>query len=199
MPELDKESTNRNRKIELLKKTALIFAEKGYQACTVQEITQVLNISKGGLYWHFKSKEELYIQVCDAYCISSVKAIQSMLEKKSLSFGEFYQGFYTLLYGYLDDPVQVDLVIDFYAEAKRSKIIQSRMKEMALKREEALSQLLQRLVDEKVIEKIDVKWTSQALVSALMGLVFKFRLVPDKTSVLEEFEGFFNGFFGKPK
>lgn len=199
IPEKPKEFTNRNRKGELLSKTAKIFAEKGYQACTVQEIALALSISKGGLYWHFKSKEELYLQVCESYCISSVEAIQLMLEKDSVTFEELHGKFTMLLEGYLDDPIQVDLIIDFYAEAKRSKLIHSKLIELMAQREKLLIILIKKLVFEKIVEPIDPIWTAKTLVSSLMGLLLKFALLRDKKMVIEEFDLFFASFFQKKK
>jgi len=199
IPEKPKEFTNRNRKGELLSKTAKIFAEKGYQACTVQEIALALSISKGGLYWHFKSKEELYLQVCESYCISSVEAIQLMLEKDSVTFEELHGKFTMLLEGYLDDPIQVDLIIDFYAEAKRSKLIHNKLIELMAQREKLLIILIKKLVFENIVEPIDPMWTAKTLVSSLMGLLLKFALLRDKKMVIEEFDLFFASFFQKKK
>lgn len=199
IPEKPKEFTNRNRKGELLSKTAKIFAEKGYQACTVQEIALALSISKGGLYWHFKSKEELYLQVCESYCISSVEAIQLMLEKDSVTFEELHGKFTMLLEGYLDDPIQVDLIIDFYAEAKRSKLIHNKLIELMAQREKLLIILIKKLVFENIVEPIDPIWTAKTLVSSLMGLLLKFALLRDKKMVIEEFDLFFASFFQKKK
>lgn len=36
-----------------------LFIEKGYDQTTIQDILDALNLSKGGLYHHFKSKEEI--------------------------------------------------------------------------------------------------------------------------------------------
>lgn len=36
-----------------------LFIEKGYEQTTIQDILHALNLSKGGLYHHFKSKEEI--------------------------------------------------------------------------------------------------------------------------------------------
>lgn len=197
IPAKPKELTSRNRKGELLRKTAKIFAEKGYQACTVQEIALALSISKGGLYWHFKSKEELYLQVCESYCISSVEAIQLMLEKDKVTFEELQNQFTMLLEGYLDDPVQIDLIIDFYAEAKRSKLIHDKLLELLAQREKLLIILIKKLIFENIIEPVDPTWTARTLVSSLMGLLLKFTLLRDKELVVEEFEIFFANFFQK--
>lgn len=40
-----------------------LFAEKGYEATSIEEITAVVGIAKGTLYYHFESKEELFKQL----------------------------------------------------------------------------------------------------------------------------------------
>lgn len=37
-----------------------LFAQKGYDATSVEEITSVVGIAKGTLYYHFTSKEEIF-------------------------------------------------------------------------------------------------------------------------------------------
>lgn len=37
-----------------------LFAKKGYEATSVEEITSVVGVAKGTLYYHFSSKEEIF-------------------------------------------------------------------------------------------------------------------------------------------
>ena len=37
-----------------------LFAEKGYDATSVEEITSIVGVAKGTLYYHFSSKEEIF-------------------------------------------------------------------------------------------------------------------------------------------
>lgn len=43
----------------ILAAAAAVFAEVGYEAATISEILQRANVTKGALYFHFASKEEL--------------------------------------------------------------------------------------------------------------------------------------------
>ena len=40
-----------------------LFASKGYAGTSMNDIISKVGISKGSVYWHFKSKEEIFIQV----------------------------------------------------------------------------------------------------------------------------------------
>ena len=37
-----------------------LFAEKGYENTSIEEITATVGVAKGTLYYHFASKEEIF-------------------------------------------------------------------------------------------------------------------------------------------
>jgi AcrR family transcriptional regulator len=57
-------ATNRDEKEKIIIKTAMkLFATKGFNATPIQEIANQSGISKGAVYLHFKSKEDLLLAV----------------------------------------------------------------------------------------------------------------------------------------
>ncbi len=57
--------------VYLLKTSAAIFAEKGYHSTSIRDIARATGMSLSGLYYYFKSKEELLFLIQD-YCFSTV-------------------------------------------------------------------------------------------------------------------------------
>lgn len=53
------------RKEQIIHESLKLFSLKGFQATSIQDILEKAGISKGGLYNHFKSKEDLFMQVLD--------------------------------------------------------------------------------------------------------------------------------------
>lgn len=53
-----------------------LFSEKGYEKTTIQDIVNALGMSKGAIYHHFKSKEE----ILDAICYQSYHNNDAILE-----------------------------------------------------------------------------------------------------------------------
>lgn len=45
---------------------AALFAERGYHATTMQDLTEATGLTAGGLYHYIGSKEQLLIAICDA-------------------------------------------------------------------------------------------------------------------------------------
>ncbi len=57
----------------ILEAAELVFAENGYHEALVDEIGKRTSISKGGLYFHFPSKERLFFAVMDRLADKLVK------------------------------------------------------------------------------------------------------------------------------
>lgn len=56
-----------------------LFAEKGYDATSIEEITSVVGVAKGTLYYHFSSKEELFYFLVE----EGMKLLKNSIEIKT--------------------------------------------------------------------------------------------------------------------
>ena len=54
------QSEKKSSRERLLEAAAKVFAERGYQAASVDEIAAAAGLSKGAVYWNFSSKDELF-------------------------------------------------------------------------------------------------------------------------------------------
>ncbi|MBR5672611.1 MAG: TetR family transcriptional regulator, partial [Spirochaetales bacterium] len=43
-----------------------LFMEKGYSHTSMEDIAKAANVTRGAIYWHFKSKEDFVIAVADS-------------------------------------------------------------------------------------------------------------------------------------
>jgi AcrR family transcriptional regulator len=56
-----------------------LFAEKGYDATSIEEITSAVGVAKGTLYYHFSSKEEIFYFLVD----EGMKLLKNSIEIKT--------------------------------------------------------------------------------------------------------------------
>jgi AcrR family transcriptional regulator len=47
------------RRQAILEAAIGVFAQHGFDAATIDDIARAAGLSKGGLYWHFKSKDDI--------------------------------------------------------------------------------------------------------------------------------------------
>lgn len=56
-----------DRKDKIVESTFLLFLDKGIEGTSLKDIIKKANISNGGFYYYFKSKEDLIIEVIETY------------------------------------------------------------------------------------------------------------------------------------
>ena len=52
-----------NTRREILKAALEVFYQKGYSRTTIDEIAARINLTKGAVYWHFKNKPDLLVEL----------------------------------------------------------------------------------------------------------------------------------------
>jgi len=51
--------TGKDSRTKILQSATRLFGRRGFQGTTIEDVTRESGISRGALYWHFKSKSEL--------------------------------------------------------------------------------------------------------------------------------------------
>lgn len=79
------------RKQYILETAQKVFFAKGYQSTTMNDITQAVELSKGTLYSHFKSKDALLFELLGQYQAASLESIQKLSETQSSGLSKLVQ------------------------------------------------------------------------------------------------------------
>lgn len=83
----------------IMEKALELFAEQGFEATSVQQITERCGISKGAFYLSFKSKDELIISLIDHFMTQIVTEIDYKVRtigNESLLYDFYYSSFHAL-------------------------------------------------------------------------------------------------------
>src|SRR5436190_12596775 len=67
----------------LLAAALAVFAERGYRDASVDEVAERAGYSKGALYWHFSSKDDLFYALLEERILKPWEESISMLESAS--------------------------------------------------------------------------------------------------------------------
>ena len=62
-----------------------LFAQKGYAATSIEEITATVGVAKGTLYYHFSSKEEIFNFLIE----EGMKLLQNSIDIKTAKFTNY--------------------------------------------------------------------------------------------------------------
>src|SRR4051812_15717846 len=70
-----------DQKARIRRKAAKLFAENGYDATGIQELSEAVGLGRGALYHHIGSKELLLFDIITQSVISVVQEAEAILEQ----------------------------------------------------------------------------------------------------------------------
>ena len=78
-----------SRRQAILKSARKLFFDKGFKSVTVEQIARRAELSKGSIYLHFRSKEEIYSQILLNDIAAFQKKISTLLQSGDTPTGIF--------------------------------------------------------------------------------------------------------------
>lgn len=80
----DKDATRQR----ILEAAEEVFAEKGYHGTVVEDIIRVAKTSKGGFYFHFPSKQGIFLALIDMLAPKLMAAVDRAMEREETAIGK---------------------------------------------------------------------------------------------------------------
>jgi AcrR family transcriptional regulator len=66
-------------RVKLLKMALSVFSAKGYAAATLDDVAKAAKVTRGAIYWHFKSKADLYNTLIQELSARGTTVVQQAL------------------------------------------------------------------------------------------------------------------------
>lgn len=141
-----------------------LFAEKGYEATSIEEITATVGVAKGTLYYHFSSKEEIF----DFLIEEGIKLLQNSVDIKTAKYTNYLDKIKAIVLIQIKIVSKYENIItiilsQFWGNEKRNQKCKDLVYEYINKIED--------IVKEGIAEKQIKEGDSKAIASEIYGLI----------------------------
>lgn len=160
----------------LMKEAAFqLFAEKGYAATSIDDITKQAGYTKGAFYTHFNNKEEIFLQIMDERMLMLHQQIQEGITGKidSTDTKELVNNIFNFLLESTQNETWTSMYIEFIANSNRISEIQNKLSIMYRDWKELIKNMLDILVSKK---QITPKISNEDLAVAIIALFDGFNI-----------------------
>lgn len=123
----DRQSQKAQTRVRLLDAALAVFAQRGYQQATVDDIAAGAGHSKGAFYFHFSSKEEIFRELLKLWSerrTARLKVLDSPVPEAAL-----LEGIESFLSYEGRDRSWPPLVLEFWAQGRRDPSVQRALQE----------------------------------------------------------------------
>jgi AcrR family transcriptional regulator len=157
------------RKNQILDAATQVFMQKGFDKARMDDIVEETGLSKGTLYWYFKSKYDIIINILDRIFLNIFDKLDSQQKDSDLSASE-------ALWQFTGEAIQdykkmlglMPVAYEFLALAFRNKVVQKALKQYFDHYMEALVPIIQRGIDSGEFRSVDA---TEAAIAA--GAIFE--------------------------
>jgi len=162
----------KSKKEKLIEAATLCFAEKGYHSTTVDDIAAHAGMTKGGVYWYFRSKREIFMAILEENIIinraiwDKIDRLSNELSPKELLFA----GGMLFIERIMEDPFLQRLHDEIRAEAVKDPAVREKLFENISTGVGYIGRYFEKAIKREALRVGDFRRLSFCIVMTIMGL-----------------------------
>lgn len=173
------------RKQQIIKAATAVFARKGFAQASMEDIVQESGLSKGGLYWHFKSKDDIIAAVIDQFFSAEFSGIDAILASPIPVAEKLTQLARQSMQDANNQLSQLQNIwLEFYALAGREGAFRDRLLVYMNQYIEVLTGLIQAGVAAGEFRAVEPEQTAIAMTAQFEGLLLLWAIDPGRINLL---------------
>jgi AcrR family transcriptional regulator len=166
------------RRREILEAALRIFARKGYSAASMADITRESGLTRGGIYWHFSSKWEIFLEMFREHRRHNL-SLWERIEEIGLTPDALVEGGLLFMDELIHNPWVAKVYKEVEIEAVRREEIRGEYNAMYDEIRARISAQLQRGVQAGLIRPLDTDSLAYSLVALVDGILTQYWLSGD--------------------
>jgi len=177
----EKKIKGEETKKKIIEGAEILFTENGYDSTTVQNICNKAEISKGAFFYHFPTKEFLFLEILDKY-LSELDKRMNEIEKKSKNTLRAMEEMVIILEEiFITSEGKFTIFLEFLRKASKETEIMKKISYQFQKYKKYVYEMIEKGKREENIKKeIDSEFISQLTISLAIGMILKSSLFLDK-------------------
>ncbi len=170
-----KPSVRSERIPQIIKAAIKTFARKGLYATRMEDIAHEAKLSIGGVYWYYKSREDIVLAIADSAFGPDLEHLQSLLDQTGTIRSR--------LLGYMQVNIQatspdLSLMYEFYSLGGRDKRVRAKFLSYFTSYQEQLAKVIQQGIANNEFRSVNPKTVALTLISIYEGILEMYMINP---------------------
>lgn len=171
------------RKNQILDAAVKVFTRMGFFKARMDDIGKESNLSKGTLYWYFKSKDGLILAIMERIFNPELKHLKDIRDSQEPP-GKLLQRFTDYVIDDLDRMMPLmPLFYDFYAMGLRNKSIRRLMGGIIHQFIDGLEPIIERGIEIGEFRPVDPRETALAISALMEGMILLWTYDPESVVI----------------
>ena len=165
-------SKKNERKEQIMDAALKVIISKGYDNSRMDDIVDLSSMSKGAIYWYYKSKKEVYLNLVNYWVIKYSTVINHIVEEDDSPAEQLKDVFEYFILQYEQDPSAFKALVEFWSLAGRDKDFHKKLDKVYSNFLEFLERIINRGVKSGEFKNLDVRITALSIMVNIEGIIW---------------------------
>jgi len=180
--------TEHESKTQILAAAMTIFAEKGFAKASMNDIVRASGLSKGGVYWHFKSKDELITAIFDQFFVEQLALLDEVMASEGTAVAKLNQLAAFTGKGVTEWAGQFPSPLEFYALAARDDALKEHLQGHFHNYREKIKALVVQGVNDGEFQDQNSTDVANTIMALIEGLLLLWAVTPESIDLSTQVE-----------
>lgn len=160
-------------KSQIMSTAYILFSQSGYDATSVADICQAAGVSKGAFYYHFPTKQALFLELMDAWlaeldrgferAMRDAHSVPEAIEHMAQTAARILQS----------EKTRLAIILEFWRQAHRDPMIWQNASAPYRRYHQYLASLIRQGINDGSLRNTDSDLTARIFVSLALGLLMQ--------------------------
>ena len=179
---MTKHAQKEQRRTQILDAAVACFARKGYYETTMDDIVREANLSKGTLYWHFKSKLDLFRSLTELWFAEIMESVRQQADPEANSAARLRMIVDAAKNSAASKPELVRALLEFYTLALRDAELKKWLREAYVSDSKMMRDLIEEGIARGEFRAVDPAAVARLTMAALDGALLHRELFEEESA-----------------
>ncbi len=176
------------RKGQILDGALEALVAKGYEKSRMDDIVAYSGISKGSIYWYFKSKKEIYLSLVNYWVLQYSATINHMVAEDQPATQQLTNLFDFFRRQFMDDPQVFKALLEFWSLANRDADFRTKLDKVYTEFLSIIKNIISSGVQSGEFRNVNVEIAALSIMVNIEGLVWFAMFESHRTNAEEYIE-----------
>ena len=151
------------RKDQILDAALTVLVQNGYQGSRMDDVVSESQLSKGAIYWYYKSKKAMYLDLVNFWVIRYSATINHLVENDQAAPDQLKSLFNYFIDQYESDPDPFIALTEFWSMAQKDDDFRAKLQKVYSQFLEVLEKIVAKGLKDGDFKKLDIRITAMSI------------------------------------
>ena len=158
------------RKDQIINAAQIVVASKGYDQTRMDDIVEKAQLSKGAIYWYYKSKKDIYLSLIDYWFNEYSAGVLKSLEDKDSSSEQLKSLFEYFVDQFDQNPDTFKIMVEFWRTSGLDVDFNNKLQEIYSQFLEYIIDIIKNGINGGEFKEVDPRITALSILINIEGI-----------------------------